>query len=155
MLFKHRPRALAVNELSVSWLRRRSRCNPSQRQRCCRWRSAWGGRCSQEASLAIGDPISLLLPSPLHPSLSPRPPLLISLDFCDPLLSSPQCLFDSWLTQKEELVRSIKTSNLKEPAETAACLRHLAVSLPEACLLTYVYILWNIFVVPGRLESTT
>lgn len=42
---------------------------------------------------------------------------------------SPQCLFDSWLTQKEELVRSIKTSNLKDQAEMVACLRRLAVSV--------------------------
>ncbi|TNM94218.1 hypothetical protein fugu_002394 [Takifugu bimaculatus] len=35
------------------------------------------------------------------------------------------CLFDSWLTQKEELVRSIKTSNLKDHAEMVACLRRL------------------------------
>ncbi len=49
--------------------------------------------------------------------------------FSSPLLSS-QCLFDSWLTQKEELVRSIKTSNLKDQAEMVACLRRLAVSLP-------------------------
>ncbi|XP_013881860.1 dystrophin [Austrofundulus limnaeus] len=40
--------------------------------------------------------------------------------------TNEQCLFDSWLTQKEELVRSIKTSNLKDPAEMAACLRRLA-----------------------------
>ncbi|TNN48030.1 Dystrophin [Liparis tanakae] len=33
------------------------------------------------------------------------------------LESKLQCLFDSWLTQKEELVRSIKTSNLKDQAE--------------------------------------
>ncbi|XP_035983754.1 dystrophin isoform X17 [Fundulus heteroclitus] len=40
--------------------------------------------------------------------------------------TNEQCLFDSWLTQKEELVRSIKTSNLKEQAELAACLRRLS-----------------------------
>ena len=40
----------------------------------------------------------------------------------------PQVLFDSWLTTKEELVRSIKTSDCKEQADTAACLRRLAVS---------------------------
>ncbi|XP_070787037.1 dystrophin-like [Enoplosus armatus] len=40
--------------------------------------------------------------------------------------TNEQCLFDSWLTQKEELVRSIKTSNLKDQAETVACLRRLA-----------------------------
>ncbi|XP_075905519.1 dystrophin isoform X3 [Nelusetta ayraudi] len=39
--------------------------------------------------------------------------------------TNEQCLFDSWLTQKEELVRSIKTSNLKDQAETSACLRRL------------------------------
>ncbi|XP_056157526.1 LOW QUALITY PROTEIN: dystrophin-like [Lampris incognitus] len=40
--------------------------------------------------------------------------------------TNEQCLFDSWLTQKEELVRSIKTPNLKDQAETVACLRRLA-----------------------------
>ncbi|XP_069568938.1 dystrophin isoform X2 [Brachyistius frenatus] len=40
--------------------------------------------------------------------------------------TNEQCLFDSWLTQKEELVRSIKTSNLKNQAETVSCLRSLA-----------------------------
>ncbi|XP_039649481.1 dystrophin isoform X9 [Perca fluviatilis] len=40
--------------------------------------------------------------------------------------TNEQCLFDSWLTQKEELVRSIKTSNLKDQPEMVACLRHLA-----------------------------
>ncbi|KAM4602180.1 dystrophin [Polymixia lowei] len=39
--------------------------------------------------------------------------------------TNEQCLFDSWLTQKEELVRSIKTSNLKDQAEMVACLRRL------------------------------
>ncbi|XP_056882091.1 dystrophin isoform X5 [Takifugu flavidus] len=39
--------------------------------------------------------------------------------------TNEQCLFDSWLTQKEELVRSIKTSNLKDHAEMVACLRRL------------------------------
>uniref|UniRef100_A0AAQ5X2X4 Dystrophin n=1 Tax=Amphiprion ocellaris TaxID=80972 RepID=A0AAQ5X2X4_AMPOC len=43
--------------------------------------------------------------------------------------TNEQCLFDSWLTQKEELVRSIRTSNLKDQAEMVACLRRLAVSL--------------------------
>ena len=62
------------------------------------------------------------LSSVLFSSLFTSPPLLSS-----PLLSS-QCLFDSWLTQKEELVRSIKTSNLKDQAEMVACLRRLAVS---------------------------
>uniref|UniRef100_A0A4W6EVR1 Dystrophin n=1 Tax=Lates calcarifer TaxID=8187 RepID=A0A4W6EVR1_LATCA len=37
--------------------------------------------------------------------------------------TNEQCLFDSWLTQKEELVSSIKTSNLKDQAEMVACLR--------------------------------
>ncbi|KAM6945421.1 LOW QUALITY PROTEIN: dystrophin-like [Aplochiton taeniatus] len=37
-----------------------------------------------------------------------------------------QCLFDSWLTQKEALVRSIKTSGLGDQADTVACLRRLA-----------------------------
>ncbi|XP_047432918.1 dystrophin isoform X3 [Mugil cephalus] len=40
--------------------------------------------------------------------------------------TNEQCLFDSWLTQKEELVRSIKTSNLKDQVEMVACLRRLA-----------------------------
>ncbi|XP_054915286.1 dystrophin isoform X6 [Poeciliopsis prolifica] len=40
--------------------------------------------------------------------------------------TNEQCLFDSWLTQKEELVRSTKTSNLKDQAEMAACLRRLS-----------------------------
>ncbi|XP_068446612.1 dystrophin isoform X5 [Clinocottus analis] len=40
--------------------------------------------------------------------------------------TNEQCLFDSWLSQKEELVRSIKTSNLKDQAETVTCLRRLA-----------------------------
>ncbi|KAF3857322.1 hypothetical protein F7725_009181 [Dissostichus mawsoni] len=35
-------------------------------------------------------------------------------------------LFDSWLTQKEEHVRSIKTTNLKDQAEMTACIRRLA-----------------------------
>uniref|UniRef100_A0A3P8V2V4 Calponin-homology (CH) domain-containing protein n=1 Tax=Cynoglossus semilaevis TaxID=244447 RepID=A0A3P8V2V4_CYNSE len=39
--------------------------------------------------------------------------------------TNEQCLFDSWLTQKEELVNSIKTSNLKDQAEMVACLRRL------------------------------
>uniref|UniRef100_A0AAV2LCU5 Dystrophin n=1 Tax=Knipowitschia caucasica TaxID=637954 RepID=A0AAV2LCU5_KNICA len=39
--------------------------------------------------------------------------------------TNEQCLFDSWLTQKEELVRSIKTSNLKEQTEIVACQRRL------------------------------
>uniref|UniRef100_M4A1S7 Dystrophin n=1 Tax=Xiphophorus maculatus TaxID=8083 RepID=M4A1S7_XIPMA len=40
--------------------------------------------------------------------------------------TNEQCLFDSWLTQKEELVRSTKTSNLKDQAEMAACLLRLS-----------------------------
>uniref|UniRef100_A0A3Q3VV99 Calponin-homology (CH) domain-containing protein n=2 Tax=Mola mola TaxID=94237 RepID=A0A3Q3VV99_MOLML len=40
--------------------------------------------------------------------------------------TNEQCLFDSWLTQKEQLVRSIKTSNLMDQVETVACLRRLA-----------------------------
>ncbi|XP_068164982.1 dystrophin isoform X2 [Antennarius striatus] len=40
--------------------------------------------------------------------------------------TNEQVLFDSWLSQKEELVRSIKTSNLKDQVETTACLRRLA-----------------------------
>ncbi|XP_060923329.1 dystrophin-like [Limanda limanda] len=42
------------------------------------------------------------------------------------LESKLQCMFDSWLSQKEELVSSIKTSNLKDQAEMVACLRRLA-----------------------------
>ncbi|XP_041834285.1 dystrophin isoform X2 [Melanotaenia boesemani] len=40
--------------------------------------------------------------------------------------TNEQILFDSWLTQKEELVRSIKTSNLKDQEDINACLRRLA-----------------------------
>uniref|UniRef100_A0A3B4XHH7 Calponin-homology (CH) domain-containing protein n=1 Tax=Seriola lalandi dorsalis TaxID=1841481 RepID=A0A3B4XHH7_SERLL len=40
--------------------------------------------------------------------------------------TNEQCLFDSWLTQKEELVSSIKTSNLKDQAEMVTCVRRLA-----------------------------
>ncbi|XP_061760709.1 dystrophin isoform X2 [Nerophis ophidion] len=40
--------------------------------------------------------------------------------------TNEQCVFDSWLTQKEELVRSIKTPNVKDHTSTVACLRHLA-----------------------------
>uniref|UniRef100_A0AAQ4PPR1 Dystrophin n=1 Tax=Gasterosteus aculeatus aculeatus TaxID=481459 RepID=A0AAQ4PPR1_GASAC len=40
--------------------------------------------------------------------------------------TNEQCLFDSWLTQKEELVHSIKTFNLKDQAEMVTCLRRLA-----------------------------
>ncbi|XP_034030182.1 dystrophin isoform X5 [Thalassophryne amazonica] len=40
--------------------------------------------------------------------------------------TNEQCLFDSWLTQKEDLVRSIKTSILKDQVEMLASLRHLA-----------------------------
>ncbi|XP_030603146.1 dystrophin isoform X3 [Archocentrus centrarchus] len=40
--------------------------------------------------------------------------------------TNEQCLFDSWLTQKEEVVRSIQTTNLKDQTEMVACLRHLA-----------------------------
>lgn len=54
-------------------------------------------------------------------------PLSLFLYFL-PLSVTLQCLFDSWLTQKEELVRSIKTPNLKDQAEMVACLRRLAVS---------------------------
>ncbi|XP_033837659.2 dystrophin isoform X13 [Periophthalmus magnuspinnatus] len=45
--------------------------------------------------------------------------------------TNEQCLFDSWLTQKEELVRSIKTSNLKEQAEIVACQRKLSMLKSE------------------------
>ncbi|KAM6893658.1 dystrophin [Xenentodon cancila] len=41
--------------------------------------------------------------------------------------TNEQCLFDSWLTQKEELVRSLKTSDLKDHAEMVTCLHTLAV----------------------------
>ncbi|KAK5847636.1 hypothetical protein PBY51_016746 [Eleginops maclovinus] len=40
--------------------------------------------------------------------------------------TNEQSLFDSWLTQKEELVRSIKTTNLKDQAEMTACIHRLA-----------------------------
>uniref|UniRef100_A0A3Q3Q3E4 Calponin-homology (CH) domain-containing protein n=1 Tax=Monopterus albus TaxID=43700 RepID=A0A3Q3Q3E4_MONAL len=40
--------------------------------------------------------------------------------------TNEQCLFDSWLTQKEELVCSIKTSTRKDQAEMVAWLRRLA-----------------------------
>ncbi|XP_034072729.1 dystrophin isoform X5 [Gymnodraco acuticeps] len=40
--------------------------------------------------------------------------------------TNEQSLFDSWLTQKEEHVRSIKTTNLKDQAEMTACIRRLA-----------------------------
>ncbi|XP_010793994.1 dystrophin-like [Notothenia coriiceps] len=39
--------------------------------------------------------------------------------------TNEQSLFDSWLTQKEEHVRSIKTTNLKDQAEMTACIRRL------------------------------
>ncbi|XP_054599029.1 dystrophin isoform X5 [Nothobranchius furzeri] len=42
-----------------------------------------------------------------------------------------QCLFDSWLTQKEEMVRSMKTSNIKDQAEVSACLRLIAMLKAE------------------------
>ncbi|XP_061641392.1 dystrophin isoform X10 [Phyllopteryx taeniolatus] len=45
--------------------------------------------------------------------------------------TNEQSLFDSWLTQKEELVRSIKTPNVKDHAATASCLRHLAMVQTE------------------------
>ncbi|XP_061571903.1 dystrophin isoform X2 [Cololabis saira] len=41
--------------------------------------------------------------------------------------TNEQGLFDGWLTQKEELVRSIKTSDLKEHAEMVTCLCTLSV----------------------------
>ncbi|XP_057685973.1 dystrophin isoform X3 [Corythoichthys intestinalis] len=41
--------------------------------------------------------------------------------------TNEQSLFDSWLTQKEELVRTIKTPNVKDNVATGACLRQLAV----------------------------
>ncbi|XP_077439439.1 dystrophin isoform X3 [Vanacampus margaritifer] len=45
--------------------------------------------------------------------------------------TNEQSLFDSWLTQKEELVRSIKTPGVKDHAATMACLRHLAIVKSE------------------------
>uniref|UniRef100_A0A3P8NXL4 Dystrophin n=1 Tax=Astatotilapia calliptera TaxID=8154 RepID=A0A3P8NXL4_ASTCA len=39
--------------------------------------------------------------------------------------TNEQCLFDSWLTQKEDMVGSIKTTNLKDQTEMVACLHHL------------------------------
>ncbi|KAF7214683.1 dystrophin-like [Nothobranchius furzeri] len=42
-----------------------------------------------------------------------------------------ECLFDSWLTQKEEMVRSMKTSNIKDQAEVSACLRLIAMLKAE------------------------
>lgn len=56
-------------------------------------------------------------------------PLCLSLSSQTLLFS--QCLFDSWLTQKEEAVGSIQTANLKDQTEMVACLRHLAVSITE------------------------
>uniref|UniRef100_A0A669AVD6 Dystrophin n=1 Tax=Oreochromis niloticus TaxID=8128 RepID=A0A669AVD6_ORENI len=43
--------------------------------------------------------------------------------------TNEQCLFDSWLTQKEEMVGSIKTTNLKDQTEMVACLHHLTADL--------------------------
>ncbi|KAI9525953.1 hypothetical protein NQZ68_002501 [Dissostichus eleginoides] len=45
--------------------------------------------------------------------------------------TNEQSLFDSWLTQKEEHVRSIKTTNLKDQAEMTACIRRLAMVKAE------------------------
>ncbi|XP_019712980.1 dystrophin-like [Hippocampus comes] len=45
--------------------------------------------------------------------------------------TNEQSLVDSWLTQKEELVRSIKTPNEKDHSATMACLRHLAIVKAE------------------------
>ncbi|XP_051915019.1 dystrophin isoform X6 [Hippocampus zosterae] len=45
--------------------------------------------------------------------------------------TNEQSLVDSWLTQKEELVRSIKTPSEKDHAATMACLRHLAIVKTE------------------------
>ncbi|CAL8406956.1 unnamed protein product [Arctogadus glacialis] len=40
--------------------------------------------------------------------------------------TNEQCLFDSWLSQKEELARTIKTTNLKDRAEMVSTLQRLA-----------------------------
>ncbi|CAL8307771.1 unnamed protein product [Merluccius merluccius] len=40
--------------------------------------------------------------------------------------TNEQCLFDSWLSQKEELVRTLKTTNLKETAEMVDTLQRLS-----------------------------
>ncbi|KAM9828919.1 dystrophin isoform 2-T2 [Syngnathus typhle] len=45
--------------------------------------------------------------------------------------TNEQSSFDLWLTQKEELVRSIKTPASKDHAGTVACLRHLAIVKTE------------------------
>nr|XP_049609340.1 dystrophin isoform X5 [Syngnathus scovelli] len=45
--------------------------------------------------------------------------------------TNEQSSFDLWLTQKEELVRSIKTPASKDHAGTMACLRHLAIVKTE------------------------
>ncbi|XP_061692768.1 dystrophin isoform X2 [Syngnathoides biaculeatus] len=45
--------------------------------------------------------------------------------------TNEQSLFDSWLTQNEELVRSIKTPDVKDHAAMAACHRHLALVKTE------------------------
>lgn len=63
---------------------------------------------------------------------------LITFFIISTALLPPQSLFDSWLTQKEELVRSIKTSNLKDQSEMVACLRRLAVSVHNALFLLFV-----------------
>lgn len=76
---------------------------------------------------------------------------VVSLFFQSRLLS-PQCLFDSWLTQKEELVRSIKTSNLKDQAEMVACLRRLAVRTTNHILGHTLYEMRGI---PWGLTSST
>ncbi|XP_072296331.1 dystrophin isoform X3 [Eucyclogobius newberryi] len=45
--------------------------------------------------------------------------------------TNEQCLFDAWLTQKEDLVCSIKTSNLKEQADIVACQQKLTMIKSE------------------------
>lgn len=54
--------------------------------------------------------------------------LLQKILLCWQHFSEEQLLFDSWLTQKEELVQSIQSSGTNDPNEVAANLRKLAVS---------------------------
>ena len=75
-----------------------------------------------------------------QPSLL-RSPSPLPLPFSLYLVCYSQCLFDSWLTQKEELVRSIKTSKRMDQAETVACLRRLAVSVPAQHISSFLKLL--------------